>query len=84
MHQAAPCTVSETAPRLRLDEPMSSHSFQIEETGTATYPSLEDAQEATLLPLAAALARIISERLDSGEYIVENGVVTRATEVCYE
>ena len=57
---------------------------EIEEKGVDRYPSLEDVQEAVVLPLAAALSRIIQERLDSGEYIVENGVVTRATRVCYE
>jgi hypothetical protein len=51
----------------------------VEELGTGTYPSLEDAGVATLPPLAAALSRIIQKRLDSGEYFVENGVVTRAT-----
>ena len=69
-----------------VDFPKSIHSdsFEIEESGVETYPCLEAAQDAALLPLASALARITSERLDSGEYIVENGVVTRATEVCYE
>jgi len=59
-------------------------SFEIEESGGEMYPSLEAAQQAALLPLAAVLARIITERLDSGEYIVVNGVVTRAKDVCSE
>jgi hypothetical protein len=59
-------------------------SFEIEEFGGETYPSLEAAQQAALLRLAPLLARIISERLDSGEYVVANGVVTRSTQVCDE
>ena len=59
-------------------------SSEIEESGVETYSSLEAAQEAALPPLATVLAGIISQRLDTGEYIVENGVVRSKREVCCE
>jgi hypothetical protein len=72
----------ETAFQLHTLHNEQSDGWQIEESGTDTYPSMDDAQEAALPLLAAALSRIIQQRLDSGEYIVENGVVIKATEVC--
>lgn len=49
--------------------------LEIEEWGTKRYPSLEDAQEGALRPLAEALAAIIRSGLDNGRYIVQDGLV---------
>ena len=63
MHQPTPCTTSETAHRSRLDKPMPSHSFQIEEIGTTNYPSLVRAQEAALPSLADANMTCLADEL---------------------
>jgi hypothetical protein len=55
--------------------------LRIEEVGTGRFPSLEAAQEATMPVLAEFLAKAIRSGVDSGRYIVENGVVKPCEEV---
>jgi len=54
--------------------------LRTEELGTNRYPSLEAAQDAALPLLAELLASVIRSGLDSGRYIVENGVVKLSEE----
>ena len=56
----------------------------IQERGTQRYASSVDAQDAALPLLADALVQIIRSSLDSGRYIVENGVVKLREEVSRE
>ena len=42
---------------------------------TTTYQSVEETQQAALQALAAAIARAVRAGLDSGRYVVEDGVV---------
>ena len=58
--------------------------FEIEEFGTEEYPSLTDAQDAGLGPLADLLVAVIRSGLDNGDYIVQDGLVRVRGEVDYE
>jgi hypothetical protein len=51
------------------------NSFEIEECGSDTYFSREATQQAALPALTELLAPIIRSGLDSGRYMIENGVV---------
>jgi hypothetical protein len=50
-------------------------SFEIEESGSDTYSSREATQQAALPALTELLVPMIRSGLDSGRYIIENGVV---------
>jgi hypothetical protein len=63
-------------------DPVQAESFEIEEIEPEACASHQAGEDAALAALAVSLARIIQERLDSSEYIVENGVVMKAAEVC--
>jgi hypothetical protein len=51
------------------------YSLAIEESGSDHYSSLEAAFTAALPSLAALLAERIRLGLDSGRYVIQNGVV---------
>jgi len=56
------------------------HSLAMEETGSEQCPSLDVAFAAALPSLARLLAARIRLGLDTGRYVVENGVVRLAEE----
>ena len=60
---------------------MRRNGFKIEEIGIEDQFSLRAAQEAAVPILADALAKIIRSRLDTGQYIVDNGFVKTQREV---
>ena len=68
----------------RLERLMQRETLRIVERGTERHGSPEAAQEAALPLLADALVQIIRSSLDSGRYIVENGVVKLREEVSRE
>lgn len=59
-------------------------TLEIEESGAEQYPSLKDAQDAALGPLADVLAGMIRSGLDKGRYVVEDGAVRERKEVRHE
>ena len=51
--------------------------WQIEIEGGNRYPSLEKAQQASVHPIAAAVAWAIRAGLESGRFVVVDGIVRR-------
>jgi len=49
--------------------------LEIEESGTEQYPSLGDAQDAALRPLAELVASIVRHGIEEGSFVVVDGVV---------
>lgn len=49
--------------------------FSVEIAGGARHDSIEEAQQAAMQALAAAIARAVRAGLESGRYIVRDGVV---------
>jgi hypothetical protein len=54
---------------------------QIEELSGSRHRSLQAAQEAAMPILAQLVANIVHAGLDSGRYIVENGIIKLSEEV---
>jgi len=54
--------------------------IRIDEVGGNRHPSLEAAHQASMPVLAQLLANTIQAGLDSGRYVVENGVVKLSKE----
>jgi|GEM_PF-5810475 len=52
--------------------------FVLDVESTTTYNSVEETQQAALQALAGAIARAVRAGLDSGRYVVEDGVVIPA------
>ena len=52
--------------------------YHLDEETTNRYPSLEEAQRASLQKVASAIAQAVREGLKSGRFIVVDGVVVPA------
>ena len=57
---------------------MPESGFEIQESGTERYSSLEDAQRAALPHVADLLACIVRQGIEEGSLVVVNGVVRLA------
>ena len=77
------CRIAGEAAPQSLEGTMSEtyNGLRIEEFGTELHPSLEAARRAAAPVLAQLVANTIQAGLDSGRYIVENGVVRLSEEV---
>lgn len=57
---------------------MTATPYPIEMHGSDRYTSLEEARRAALQPIAAAVARAIRAGIESGRYVVADGIVVLA------
>lgn len=78
------CTVCSSPARALIEAAPTARDrqrqFTIEEFGMDRYPSLQAAQDGAMPVLAEVLANVIRSGLDSGRYLVQNGVVKLSEE----